>query len=351
MGTEAMSRKDILRAPKPTTDVAEPVERPAKSRILPLLGTPLTDVPMPASSRLTSQVGGAFAEGKARFERAEEIEKRLAEGQTIIELDTATIDPSFVQDRMPGDIGGLVEAIREQGQQIPILVRPHPETPGRYQVAFGHRRLRAVTELARPVKAVVRELTDEQLVIAQGQENNERQDLTFIEKARFASRLNEQFSRDVVMAALSVYKSDLSNMLSVVARIPTDIVEAIGSAPGIGLKSWVGLADLLGRDNDLEQASSFLRSPEAKALPSPDRFKSLIANLKPAATKRGLPDLLTTPAGVRLAQVTKSKTKLDLSIDRRAMPDFAAFVLERLPALFEEHRSKSGAKDQLNNGD
>ncbi|MBM7045535.1 plasmid partitioning protein RepB [Rhizobium lusitanum] len=347
-----MSRKDILRTPKPTAAAAAPVERPTKSRsILPLMGSPPAEGPTPASSRLTSQVGGAFAEGKARFERAEEIEKRLAEGQTIIELDTDTIDPSFIPDRMPGDIDGLVEAIREQGQQIPILVRPHPETPGRYQVAFGHRRLRAVSELNRPVKAVVRDLTDEQLVIAQGQENNEREDLTFIEKARFASRLTERFSRDVVMAALSVYKSDLSNMLSVVTRIPKDIVDAIGPAPGIGLKSWVALADLLARDADLEHASTFLRSAEAKALPSADRFKSLVASLKPVPTKRGLPHVLTTPTGVRLAQVTKSKTKLDLSIDRREMPDFAAFVLERLPVLFEEHRAKSGAEDQLNNGD
>ncbi|WP_439632178.1 plasmid partitioning protein RepB [Shinella sp.] len=346
-----MSRKDILRAPKPTADIGEPVERPTKSRILPLLGTSPAEGPQPASSRLTSQVGGAFAEGKARFERAEEIEKRLSEGQTIVELDTDTIDPSFVQDRMLHDIDGLVEAIREQGQQIPILVRPHPDTPGRYQVAFGHRRLRAVTELARPVKAVVRDLTDEQLVIAQGQENNERQDLTFIEKARFAARLNEQFSRDVVMAALSVYKSDLSNMLSVVTRIPTNIVDAIGPAPGVGLKSWVGLADLLGQDSDLEHASSFLRSAEAKALPSSDRFRALVADLRPSSAKRGLPDILTTPTGVRLAQVTKSKARLDISIDRRAMPEFAAFVLERLPALFEEHRLKSGANDKLSNGD
>jgi ParB family chromosome partitioning protein len=140
-------------------------------------------------------------------------------------------------------------------------------------------------------------------------------------------------------------------MLSVVSRIPSEIIDAIGSASGIGLKSWVGLAELLTRDSDLEQASTFLQSPEAKALPSTDRFKSLIASLKPAPTKRGLPDLLTTPTGLRLAQVTKSKTKLDLSIDRREMPDVAAFVLDRLPAHFEEHRSESGSSNQSNNGD
>ncbi len=88
---------------------------------------------------------------------------------------------------------GLVEAIREQGQQVPILVRPHPDRPGRYQVAFGHRRLRAVAEIGIPVRAVVRDLTDEQLVVAQGQENNERRDLSYIEKARFAQKLQLRF--------------------------------------------------------------------------------------------------------------------------------------------------------------
>ena len=44
----------------------------------------------------------------------------------------------------------------------------------------------------RPVKAVVKKLGDEELVIAQGQENNERQDLSYIEKARFAHRLGKR---------------------------------------------------------------------------------------------------------------------------------------------------------------
>ena len=62
----------------------------------------------------------------------------------------------------------------------------------------------------------MRDLTDEQLVVAQGQENHERKDLSYIEKARFAFRLEQRFSRTtIIMAALSVYKSDLSNMLSV----------------------------------------------------------------------------------------------------------------------------------------
>ncbi|MFC7555837.1 ParB/RepB/Spo0J family partition protein [Pseudoroseomonas wenyumeiae] len=60
-------------------------------------------------------------------------------------------------------------------------MRPHPTEPGRFQVAFGHRRLRAARDLAKPVRAVVRPLSDRELVLAQGQENSARANLSFIE--------------------------------------------------------------------------------------------------------------------------------------------------------------------------
>ncbi|WP_164125936.1 ParB/RepB/Spo0J family partition protein, partial [Stenotrophomonas maltophilia] len=63
------------------------------------------------------------------------------------------------------------DLIRQHGQNVPILVRPKPGDTEGYEVAFGHRRLRAARELGIKVRAVVRSLTDEQLVIAQGQEN------------------------------------------------------------------------------------------------------------------------------------------------------------------------------------
>ena len=82
-------------------------------------------------------------------------------------------------------------------------------------------------------------------------------------------------------------------------------------------------------------------------LPSADRFKAVISHLKPRRIARGLPDVMSTPDGDRLAQVTRSKNKLEITIDKKATPDFAAFVLEHLPALYQEHR----AKHQLKQGD
>ncbi|TIX48737.1 MAG: plasmid partitioning protein RepB, partial [Mesorhizobium sp.] len=70
-----------------------------------------------------------------KAQAAKEIESRLLEGATVIELDPDTIDISFVSDRIGDDketFEELVEAIRQRGQDSPILVRPHPGVIGRY---------------------------------------------------------------------------------------------------------------------------------------------------------------------------------------------------------------------------
>ena len=186
----------------------------------------------------------------------------------------------------------------------------------------------------------MRELTDEQLVVAQGQENNEREDLTFIEKARFAHRLNKQFSREIVIAAMSIDKSNLSKMLLIVDALPSELIDAIGAAPGVGRPSWQQLSELLEKAASPVEAINFAISTEVQTLSSTERFKAVIDHLKPRRIARGLPDVMSTPDGDRLAQVTQSKSKLEITIDRKATPDFAAFVLEHLPALYHEHRAE-----------
>lgn len=337
-----MSRKHILGVSTDAPDTSSTDNRAVRNRSMPLMGVERKE--RDPSTKLTANIGNALREQNDRLSRAEEIERRLAAGQAVVELDASSIEPSFVQDRMQGEIDGLVASIREQGQQVPILVRPHPDKPDRYQVAFGHRRLRAVSSLSLPVKAVVRDLTDEQLVVAQGQENNEREDLTFIEKARFAHRLNKQFSREVVIAAMSIDKSNLSKMLLLVDALPSELVDAIGAAPGVGRPSWQQLAELFEKTASPSEAVKFAASQDVQALPSADRFKALMGHLKPRRLTRGLPDVLSTPDGLRLAQVAKSKSKLEITIDRKAMPEFAAFVLEHLPALYQEHRAKTERK-------
>ena len=299
--------------------------------------------------RISSPLGaiteslGAITE---KAQRAEEIEKRLAEGQAIVELDPGDIDGSFVRDRMiysPEDHSKLIESIRSSGQQVPILVRPHPEQPGRYQVAYGHRRLRAVAELGLRVKAVIRDLSNEQLVVAQGQENNERTNLSFIEKARFAGRLEEAgFSRDIIMQALCVDKALLSKMISVIRGIPADIIDGIGHAPSVGLRRWQELASLIEKTNR-DKVRKALSATEVQALESDKRYEIAYKVLTTKEIATPATDQWVSADGVRVAKYTQAERKFSLVIDEKSAPEFGQFLIEKMQGLYEEFkRTKQG---------
>jgi ParB family chromosome partitioning protein len=149
----------------------------------------------------------------AERDAAKALTEQLAAGQAVVEIEPVLIDASMVPDRMRGNDdqhAALVESIRARGQLVPVLLRPHPAVPGRFQTAYGHRRVRALAELGLPVRAVVRQLSDEALVIAQGTENSERRDLSFIERATYAVALEDRgFGREIIMAALNVDKTEL----------------------------------------------------------------------------------------------------------------------------------------------
>jgi len=324
-----------------TEQGAADTARAARLRTRPILGAP--ELLKNPSTAPVGALGQSLSEFKAQSDRAAAIERRLAEGQAVVDLDPALIDPSFVLDRMAVTVDAhskLVEAIREHGQQVPILVRPHPIDAGRYQVAYGHRRWRAAAELKRTVRAVVKVLTDEELVIAQGQENNERQDLSFIEKSRFARCLEERgFRRDTIMTALSVYKSDLSNMLSVIAKIPEDVVEAIGPAPAIGRRGWIDLAELLSDPTTVTTVKALAASVEIQAADSDQRFRRIYASIKPRAERTRF-ESWTTADGAKFAKIVQNSEKISVTINRAIVPEFSDFLLERLQSLYEEFKSR-----------
>ena len=128
--------------------------------------------------------------------------------RSVVEVDARMVDAAGVKDRLdPADTDhtALVESIREYGQQVPVLLRVNPNDPERYQVVYGRRRIRALKDLGLPVKALIRDLDDRALIIAQGQENTARKDLTFIERANFARQMRDGgYDRKVICDALHV---------------------------------------------------------------------------------------------------------------------------------------------------
>lgn len=322
----------------------EDASRHSRVRIRPILGSP--DLLSDPATTPVGAIGRSLGEFNERAKNAEEIQRKLLEGQVIIDLDPALIDPSFIADRMPvssAELAELTDAIRQHGQFNPILVRPNPKMPGRFQVAFGHRRLRAVTSLGRLVKAVVRDLSDEQLVIAQGQENHERKDLSYIEKARFAHRLERRFSRATIMAALSIYKSDLSNMLAVVSKIPEDMIDAIGPAPAVGRRNWLELAELISTRQPSEVALNIGQDASFTVLPSDERFKRVLTSMK-GRRQISKSEKWHSNSGMPLAMLAQSDTRVSLIIDRQKAPQFADFVLNQLHDLYLEFEAGSSKK-------
>jgi ParB family chromosome partitioning protein len=304
------------------------------------MATPAAAAPQAAP---VGAISASLSHLSARGKHADDIERELAKGVSVIELDPALVEPSFVADRMPltdEALSDLVEAIKNNTQLSPILVRPHPEKQGHYQSAFGHRRTRAAKLLGIKVRAIVRNLSDEEMVVAQGQENHARKDLSYIEKARFAARLEERFSRETIMQALSVYKSDLSYMLSVAHRIPEEITAAIGPAPKTGRRGWIELADLLRASRLIDLAKEATRDPIFPTRESDERFK-LVRDAVKTKPPRAKTEVWSSD-GKKLGRVVANAQKVTLSIDRKLSPDFAEFVLTRVKSLYAEFKKAEG---------
>jgi ParB family chromosome partitioning protein len=319
--------------------VAAPEAREGTAlRTRPLLGLERTIKQSGALGAISQSLGGI----SEKVKRADEIEQKLIEGQVIVELDPGLIDNSFIADRMEGaeeQFAAFRELIRQHGQNVPILVRPHTREPERYEVAFGHRRLRAARELNIKVRAVVRPLTDEQLVIAQGQENSGRTDLTFIERARFAARLEDRkFSREVIMASLNVDKAALSRLIAVATRVPALVIDAIGPAPAIGRVRWQELSDLLQDDDKRGRAVEIVNSPTFAAMDTDRRFETVAAGVR-GRIARARAEAWTADDGTQAAKISREGKKLTLSFDDRVAPKFGDFVKERLQKLYDEFKA------------
>ncbi|ONG47515.1 plasmid partitioning protein RepB [Pseudoroseomonas deserti] len=344
-----MARKNLLAGltePKLTAVNSEEA-RPARAMAMPFAGRG-------AVGAVTRSIEDLAAKASA----ARELEARLTSGQVIVALDPAVIDASFMADRMAQDDGeylALRDSIAQSGQDSPILVRPHPGAEGRFQVAFGHRRLRAARDLGQSVRAVVRPLSDRELVLAQGQENSARANLSFIERARFAHRLEQNgYDRETIMLALSADKTTVSRLITVVERIPAAIIDAIGPAPATGRDRWVELASGIQRSGAGE-AEARLAQPGFAEATSDERFQRVMAALEPAPsppqpasdragdgveprpeTEREPPQSWTHSSGTRVMTVSSGRRNTLLALDRRAAPGFDAYLLDRMEEIFTD---------------
>ena len=309
--------------------------------------------PAPAESPERAPAGPVRSMGLA-LDRIEEesraLQQALATGAAIVEIETDRIEASIVRDRLPETDGPAFDAFRrsiaERGQEVPVLVRPHPEREGRFQLAYGHRRLRALASLGRKIRAVVRPMSDVELIVAQGVENSQRKDLSYIEKALFAARLEDRgFERSVIIDALATDKGELSKLISVARAVPEALVEAIGPAPKAGRRRWLQLAEALEDARARRRAEQSAADPDLAEADSDTRFVRVLA----AATKAERPSAAVidwkNPAGRTCATVARNSKAISLAFAQDAEPEFGEFVVARLDDLYSQFLSRAKAND------
>jgi ParB family transcriptional regulator, chromosome partitioning protein len=273
----------------------------------------------------------------------DELRARLASGLIAVELDTNLIDSSPLADRFVEQDETSFEALKasilERGQEIPVLVRDHPDIAGRYQLAYGHRRVRAAHELGVPIKAYIRPLSIEELVIAQGIENSAREDLSFIERAVFALRLEEAgFERRITQTALSVDRAEVSKLLAVAKAIPEDVISAIGRAPKVGRGRWQALAEMVKSSATLKKLRQAMQGPRFARLPAETRLSILLSaanKSSPAQTER--PVLVSSAAGIEIARIARTDAHFKLTMSRSASEGFADYLVDKIPELFDAY--------------
>lgn len=265
-------------------------------------------------------------------------ELRSVGSRSILEIDPELIEDTGLKDRLgvlDDDISDLRESISKHGQQVPILLRPHPKLSGRYQVIYGRRRLAAMRGLGISVKALIRTLSDEEAVLAQGQENNVRKDPSFIEKALFAGELEDAgYEPRVIQDALNVNRSHTSHMRKVREAFPREVLERIGAAPSVGWKRWYELATMV-----LEQKID-VASVHPDAFPadstSDQRFADWVKALpKPARKPRAADPVMQVMGrdGAPLGDVALKKGTLGFR-PTAANARFADWLHENADAVF-----------------
>lgn len=207
---------------------------------------------------------------RERAQEAEVLRSRLDEALDDLQqwegakasrlIEASLVRPSRFANRHPGsfqdaDYLKLRHEIQDAGGNVqPIKVRPvrgeEDSSPVRYEVVFGHRRLRACQELGLPVLAMIDNLDDQALFVEMERENRARKDLSAWEQGMmYRSALDSGLfpSNRKLAEAIGVDLSALGKALSL-AALPEFIVAAFPSPLTLQFRWAKPLSDALAAD-------------------------------------------------------------------------------------------------------
>ena len=203
-------------------------------------------------------------------------------GTTTRALPVEMLEPSPFQPRGTMDPTALEElatSIRASGVLQPLLVRAHPDLPGRFQIIAGERRWRAAQAAGlHEVPTLVRALSDAEAMAAALVENLQRQDLNAMEEAAGYDRLVQEFglTQESLAGAVGKSRSHVGNTMRLlglpgpVQRMVADGHLTAGHARALLThpEPERAAAVIIARGMSVREAEAFLARPAA---PDPAR--------------------------------------------------------------------------------
>ena len=197
---------------------------------------PIVRISMPVASpgkkkppALGRGLGALLGETRREESVVSSARARDADGSLSM-LAVAAIEPHPEQPRRHFDeaaLSELADSIAQRGVIQPVIVRPMGA--GRYQLVAGERRWRAAQRAQlHEIPAIVRELSEREVMALALIENLQRQDLNPIEEARAYQRLAEQESLTQAEIARMVDKSrsHIANLQRLLA-LPESVIELV----------------------------------------------------------------------------------------------------------------------------
>lgn len=225
-------------------------------------------------ARLERDLAGASGENaelKRQLIQARAVVDRAGDAlEEFLFLDPASIRDELPRDRLPTafadrEFEDLLDDIRANGQNDAITVRP-ATTGGGYEVAAGRRRLEACRRLGQAVLARVRRLDDAAMLRVQFSENERREDISALERARWFADVKDRLavpSKEIAVQ-FGLDPSTLSLYLRL-ARFPAEIQTRLRDPRRLSILRARRVMEALDGDGDGDALARILRMLDAHA--------------------------------------------------------------------------------------
>jgi len=224
-------------------------------------------------------------------------------------IHSSPLNPRKIFDKDKMD--ELADSIKNEGLKQPITVRPFAKKVGEFEVIFGERRFRAhKMNKAKTIKAIIKDVTDDEARISMLLENLHREDLSQLDEGEHFKELHEIHKIPLREIARRISKAEgyVRHRYNLVKKLSTAVKELMEPK----------------KDASQERSLDYAIARELTDLSKPDQKK---------LAKKAVEYHMTRD---QVVKVKKQASELEATLDRVQDPKFKKELeTEYLPKKFD----------------